>query len=66
MENPSSRLYKNGEQVKFSGNYQCVSCGSFCYFNAGEMFRECDICFAGTEDGPDGYGIDSEFWRFVS
>ena len=60
------RLYKNGDLVDVSGEYLCTSCGNIVYFQAGERFRECNICFAGSSQGPEGYREGVEFWKLIS
>ncbi len=64
-QSPKS-LYKNGEQVPTSGTYQCIACGNRAYFIKGDIFRDCEVCFAGTDDGPSGFdNTDKEFWKLI-
>lgn len=65
MEIENIKLYKNGDLVPESGTYQCIACGNQVYFKKGDLFSECDVCFSGTEDGPEEFGVDVEFWKFI-
>ncbi len=62
----TNTIFSVGEKVPFSGRYVCVPCGYTQYFEKGDMFTICEVCLAGTPDGPTGYeSADSEFWEYV-
>lgn len=62
----TTQLHKIGDVVLQGGMYICVPCGYVQFFAAGELFRTCDACLAGTSDGPEGYREEAaEFWQLL-
>lgn len=62
----AEKLYKIGEVVPTHGMYMCVPCGYVQEFKAGELFVTCELCLAGTLDGPEEYQeTDVEFWHLL-
>lgn len=58
--------FRMGETVTKTGWYLCVPCGYLQEFSAGNTFTACEVCRAGTDDGPEGYtDKESEFWEFI-
>ncbi len=59
-------LYKIGDIVPEHGMYMCVPCGYVQEFLKGDQFTTCELCFAGTIDGPEEYtDSESEFWELL-
>ncbi len=60
-------LYKIGDKVPEDGVYLCVPCGYTQEFRRDALFTTCEACFAGTDQGPDGYiGPQAEFWELMT
>lgn len=60
-------LYKIGDTVPASGMYMCVPCGYAQEFQEGGRFTTCELCLAGTAEGPEGYReAEAEFWELIS
>lgn len=58
--------FRMGETVPKTGWYLCVPCGYLQEFSAGNTFTTCEVCQAGTNNGPKGYtDVESEFWEFI-
>ena len=56
-------LYKINDVVPQQGMYLCVPCGFVQEFSAGTRFTTCELCLAGTPDGPEEFAHDeAEFW----
>lgn len=59
-------LYKVGDVVPESGEYECMACGSRVFFEKGDTFPTCDACGAGTELASFPYDtLAAEFWQQV-
>ncbi len=59
-------LYKIGDIAPVRGMYMCVPCGYVQEFNGGDIFTTCELCLAGTIDGPEEYQeADVEFWHLL-
>ncbi len=60
-------LYKIGDIVPVHGMYMCVPCGYVQEFQEGALFTTCELCLAGTEEGPEDYKeAETEFWELLS
>ncbi len=65
-ERSTKTLYKIDDIVPIHGMYMCIPCGYVQEFQEGAVFTTCELCLAGTEDGPDGYKEEVEFWELLS
>jgi hypothetical protein len=61
----SNKLYTNGDVVEITGKYLCLACGNILMFKKGEIFTECNSCFAGTAEGLAGYTEGVDFWKLM-
>jgi hypothetical protein len=47
--------------------YMCVPCGYAQEFEEGGRFTTCELCLAGTAEGPEDYReAEAEFWELIS
>lgn len=59
-------LYKIGDKAPEHGMYMCIPCGYVQEFLKDELFTTCELCLAGTDQGPEGYtDPESEFWELL-
>ena len=62
----ATALYKIGDTVPEHGMYTCVPCGYVQEFFKGGLFTTCEVCLAGTDQGPEGYlDAEAEFWELM-
>lgn len=60
------RFYAIGDVVPQNGQYLCAPCGFIREFVQGGTFTTCEVCYAGTEKGWEGYTDPKvEFWEFL-
>ena len=63
----TKQLYKIDDLVPEHGMYMCVPCGYVQEFQKGAFFTTCELCLAGTDEGPDDYTKgEAEFWELIS
>lgn len=59
-------LYKIGDVVPQHGMYMCIPCGYVQEFQVNDLFTTCELCLAGTDEGPDEYTeAEVEFWELL-
>jgi len=56
-------LYKVGQVVEKEGQYQCSVCGHVIELKAGDVFKICPVCQAGSEGGPK--GPNEGVWQYL-
>ena len=68
MSDPTTKVfYKIGDKVPVHGMYMCIPCGYVQEFKEGVLFTTCELCLAGTDEGPEGYKeAETEFWELIS
>jgi hypothetical protein len=66
-ETRTKTLYKIGNTAPVHGMYMCIPCGYVQEFQEGVLFTTCELCLAGTDEGPEGYKeAETEFWELIS
>ncbi len=66
-ETRTKTLYKIGDIAPVHGMYMCIPCGYVQEFQQDALFTTCELCLAGTDEGPEGYKeAETEFWELIS